>query len=57
MLGVARHSESKQRLVVYHPSQDPDDLWARPLDMWGEAVLSGDIPTPRFQLIEEAPTS
>jgi hypothetical protein len=48
VLGVARHSETEEWLVVYRPVASPDDLWVRPVAMWNETVDRGSGPQPRF---------
>jgi len=52
VLGVARESESKELFVVYHPLRDADQLWIRPLAMWGEIVTREGISTPRFRRVD-----
>ena len=36
VLGVARHSETEELLVVYRPEYGERDLWVRPLSMFSE---------------------
>lgn len=48
VVGVARHSETLELLVVYR-RKDNSELWARPLSMWSE-VVNTDIP--RFTPVE-----
>jgi hypothetical protein len=52
VLGVARHSETKDPLVVYHPIEDPADLWVRPVEMWSEQVTCGERSSPRFRPLD-----
>ena len=55
VLGVAKHSESLEELVVYQ-SLDNNDLWVRPIKMFLEDVpnLNGDgSMVPRFKYLEE----
>ena len=49
--GVARHSETEQRLVVYRPRYGKRQLWVRPLDMFMETVSLDGEDVPRFLLI------
>jgi hypothetical protein len=37
VLGVARHSETLEELVVYR-RDGSDELWVRPVGMWSEVV-------------------
>jgi len=54
VLGVARHSETEERLVVYLPLYGEGDLWVRPLAMFTEAVEHEGRTVARFTLVEEA---
>lgn len=49
VLGVARHTETMEPLVVYRDPQDHQKLWARPLSMFLETVNAGGRCQPRFQ--------
>jgi len=48
VLGVARHSETLEPLVVYRPLHDQTGLWVRPYAMFFEQVDSNGRPQPRF---------
>lgn len=48
VVGVARHSETDERLVVYRPLYNDTGLWVRPLAMFLETVLVNGEPVPRF---------
>lgn len=48
VIAVADHTESGELLVVYKGLNG--DVWARPLDIWHEHVLMGDVP--RFILVQ-----
>jgi len=51
LIGVARHSETLEELVVYKPLYIEDGLWVRPLKMFEEEVeIDGKI-MPRFTKI------
>ena len=50
--GVATHSESGEKLVVYRPLYGEGGLWVRPLAMFLESVEHEGRSVPRFQLIE-----
>ena len=49
VLGVARHSETEEPLVVYRALYGERGLWVRPLDMFTEAVTVDGKPVPRFE--------
>ncbi len=52
VLGVARHSETEEELVVYKKLYDDGGLWVRPLAMFLESVeVDGKI-VPRFKYLE-----
>lgn len=51
VVGVARHSETDERLVVYRCLYDNNSLWVRPLAMFMETVLVDGRELPRFELI------
>lgn len=51
VLGIARHSETEESLVLYRPLYGEGGLWVRPLEMFCEAVEVGGEPVPRFELI------
>ncbi|WP_439888136.1 DUF1653 domain-containing protein [Pseudomonas sp. MBLB4123] len=56
VLGVARHSETEQQLVVYQALYGDFGLWVRPLSMFCEEVEVDGRRVPRFALIRaEAP--
>lgn len=48
VVGVARHSETLEWLVVYR-RQDNSELWVRPLGMWSEQLK---VDVPRFTPVE-----
>lgn len=51
VLGLARHSETEEWLVVYRPLYGEGGLWVRPASMWGEQVERDGIVGPRFSWI------
>lgn len=52
VLGVARHSETQEELVVYRQEYGDHSLWVRPVAMFLEAVEKGGERVPRFQFVE-----
>lgn len=48
VLGVARHSEMEEELVVYRPLGGAAGLWVRPLTMFLQTVPLDDREVPRF---------
>lgn len=51
MLGVARHSETEELLVVYRCLYSDSGLWVRPLSMFVESVSLGGETVERFTYI------
>lgn len=51
VLGVARHSETGESLVVYRPQYGERGLWVRPLDMFTESVEYEGRCVPRFDYL------
>jgi hypothetical protein len=52
VLGVARHSETHEELVVYRQEYGTRGLWVRPLAMFLEKVTVNDRQIPRFEFLE-----
>lgn len=48
VLGVARHSETEELLVVYRCLYGDHSLWVRPLAMFMESVTVDGRAVPRF---------
>jgi len=53
VIGIARHSETEEPLVVYRKLYGDRSLWVRPLDMFLEQVEVEGRQVPRFELLEE----
>ncbi len=53
VLGIAKHSETEEPLVVYKALYGECGLWVRPLDMFCEKVEVDRKIIPRFELILE----
>ncbi|AMO23056.1 DUF1653 domain-containing protein [Ramlibacter solisilvae] len=52
VLGVVRHSESLEPLVLYRPLYNASGLWVRPFAMFLERVQVNGREQPRFMLVE-----
>lgn len=48
VLGIARHTENSTAFVAYHPLDDPQDIWVRPVDMFNSYVKIDGVVRPRF---------
>jgi hypothetical protein len=53
VLGVARHSETLQELVVYRALYGEFGLWVRPKTMFFENVIVDGQSVPRFRYVGE----
>lgn len=51
VLGVARHSETEEELVVYRQDYGSHGLWVRPKSMFLESVEVEGRPVPRFEYL------
>ena len=54
VVGIARHSETMEELVVYRALYGEGGLWVRPAAMWNETVTRDGESFPRFTLLEES---
>ena len=54
VLGVARHSETEEELVVYQQEYGDRGLWVRPLSMFRDIVTIDGVPRPRFDKVGPA---
>ncbi|MBJ6136303.1 DUF1653 domain-containing protein [Marinobacter litoralis] len=52
VIGVARHSETEESLVVYRCLYGDHSLWVRPLSMFQETVQVAGEDVPRFARVE-----
>ncbi len=48
LLGIAKHSETLEPMVVYRALYGEGDLWVRPAAMWTETVERDGYRGPRF---------
>jgi cyclomaltodextrinase len=53
VIGVARHSETLEELVVYRALYGEYELWARPAGMFEEVVEIEGKKVPRFEYLGE----
>lgn len=53
VLGVARHSETEEKFVVYRALYGDFGLWVRPVSMWNETVERDGKTFRRFTYIGE----
>lgn len=53
VLGVARHSETEEQMVVYRCLYGDFSLWVRPLAMFTETVEVAGEQVPRFAWLDK----
>lgn len=53
IIGIAKHSETLEEMVVYRALYGEGELWVRPAAMWNEIIERDGKTFPRFTLIEE----
>jgi hypothetical protein len=51
VIGVARHSETNEPMVVYRPLYNTTGWWVRPHAMFFESVVIGGVTRLRFESI------
>lgn len=52
LIGIAKHSETLEPMVVYRALYGEGGLWVRPAAMWNEIVEKENYTGPRFVPIE-----
>ena len=53
VIGLARHSETEEELVVYRALYGEHGLWVRPYAMFAEDVEVDGVRRPRFQYLTQ----
>lgn len=51
VLSIAKHSETREEMVVYRALYDEMGIWVRPLKMFQESVESKGKKVPRFEYV------
>ncbi len=52
VIGIAKHSETLEPMVVYKALYGDGDIWVRPYEMWNETITRDGKSFQRFTLIE-----
>ena len=53
VIGIARHSETLEEMVVYRALYGDSGIWVRPAEMWNETVERDGKAFQRFTYIDE----
>lgn len=53
VIGIANHSETLEKMVVYKALYGENEIWVRPASMWNEEVDKDGQTLKRFTYIEE----
>ena len=53
VIGIAKHSETLEPMVIYRALYGEGGLWVRPAEMWDEIVERDGERFPRFAYIGE----
>ena len=53
VIGIAKHSETLEPMVVYRALYGEGGLWVRPASMWNETVERDGKTYQRFTCVEE----
>ena len=52
VIGVGKHSETLEEMVVYKALYGNGEIWVRPLSMWNDLIEVGGKTVKRFEFIE-----
>ena len=52
VIGIAKHSETLEEMVVYKALYGEGDIWVRPARMWNEVIELPEKTVKRFELVE-----
>ena len=51
VIGIANHSETMEKMVVYRALYGDGEIWVRPLSMWNEEITRDGKTFKRFEYI------
>ncbi|MBR3598761.1 MAG: DUF1653 domain-containing protein, partial [Lachnospiraceae bacterium] len=54
VLGIAKHSETLEEMVVYQAQYGDFGIWVRPKDMFFEMVVVDGKTVPRFKKLDDS---
>lgn len=53
VIGIAKHSETLEEMVIYRALYGSGDYWVRPAGQWNEEVVRDGVTYKRFTYMEE----
>lgn len=53
VIGIANHSETLEKMVIYRALYGEKEIWVRPAEMWNEEITRDGKIFKRFQYIGE----
>lgn len=53
VIGIAKHSETLEPMVIYKALYGDNEIWVRPASMWNETVIADGKAVKRFTYIED----
>ena len=53
VIGIARHSETEEPMVVYRALYGEGGLWTRPASMWNETITRDGVEYRRFMPVDD----
>lgn len=53
VIGIAKHSETLEPMIIYQALYGDKEIWVRPATMWNEIIEKENYHGPRFQYIED----
>ncbi len=51
LIGVGRHSETLEEMVIYKALYGNGEIWVRPLGMWDDIIIVNGKTVKRFEFI------
>lgn len=53
VIGIAKHSETLEEMVVYKALYGEGEIWVRPAKMWNELVFVDNKQVKRFEFVNQ----
>ncbi len=53
VIGIGKHSETHEVMVIYKDVHSEKKIWVRPMEMWFDEVLVGGVSVFRFVKISD----